>query len=163
MAGYDRLNKFQLQLNGIKILPRVLGSAQTVFIGEVGYQRVNIGDSYTGNRYGRHFIFGTGAHATYGGNPGNTHPEGSKNDGFVTEDSWGYRLRVRGEYPSVFGSSFTMYPTFFRHDVKGYSADFQFLGRQISNSINTRLNLNKRHNFEFGYVYYADSVTRRLS
>ena len=160
VPGYDRLNKFQLQLNGIKILPRVLGSAQTVFIGELGYQRVNIGDSFTGNRYGRHFVFGTAPHATYGGTSlGNTHPEGNKNDGFVTEDSWGYRLRVRGEYPSVFGSSFTMYPTLsVRHDVKGYSADFQFLEDRLAIGLSTRFNLNKRHNFEFGYVYYADSA-----
>ena len=160
VEGYDRLNKFQLQLNGIKILPRILGSAQTVFVGEVGYQRVNIGNSYTGNRYGRHFVFGTAPHLLYGGTAlGNTHPEGSKNDGFVTENSWGYRLRVRGEYPSVFGSSFTMYPTLsLRHDVKGYSADFQFLENRLALGLSARFNLNKRHNFEIGYVYYADEA-----
>ena len=160
VEGYDRLKKFQLQLNGIKILPRILGSAQTVFIGEVGYQNVNVGDSFTGNRYGRHFIFGTGAHLLYGGTAGtNTHPDGVKNDGYVTENSWGYRLRIRGEYPSIFGSSFTMYPTLsLRHDVKGYSADFQFLEDRLALGLSTRFNLNKVHNIDVGYVYYADTA-----
>ena len=59
----------------------------------------------------------------------------------------------------MFGSSFTMYPTLsVRHDVKGYSADFQFLEDRLAIGLSTRFNLNKRHNFEFGYVYYADSA-----
>jgi len=160
VEGYDRLKKFQLQLNGIKILPRILGSAQTVFIGEVGYQNVNVGDSFTGNRYGRHFVFGTGTHLLYGGTPGdNTHPDGVRNDGYVTENSWGYRLRIRGEYPSIFGSSFTMFPTLsLRHDVKGYSADFQFLEDRLALGLSARFNLNKVHNIDLGYVYYADTA-----
>ncbi len=160
VAGFDRINKFQLQLNGIKVLPRILGSAQSVFIGEIGYQRVNIGDSYTGNRYGRHFVFGYGAHALYGGTSlTTTHPEGSKNDGYVTENSWGYRMRIRGEYPGIWGTPFTLYPTLsIKHDVSGFSADSQFLQDRIAVGLNARFNLNKIHNFELGYVYYADSA-----
>jgi hypothetical protein len=160
VAGYDRLNKFQVQLNGIKILPRILGSTQSVFVGEIGYQRVNIGNSYTGNRYGRHFVFGYGEHALYGGTSlTTTHPEGSKNDGYVTENSWGYRMRVRGEYPGIWGSPFTLYPTLsIKHDVSGYSADSQFLEDRLAVGLNARFNLNKIHNFELGYVYYADSA-----
>ena len=160
VEGYDRLKKFQLQLNGIKILPRILGSAQTVFIGEVGYQNVNVGDSFTGNRYGRHFVFGTGTHLLYGGTAGtNTHPDGVRNDGYVTENSGGYRLRLRGESPSIFGSSFTMFPTLsLRHDVKGYSADFQFLEDRLALGLSARFNLNKVHNIDLGYVYYADTA-----
>ena len=78
VPGYDRLNKFQLQLNGIKILPRVLGSAQTVFIGELGYQRVNIGDSFTGNRYGRHFVFRNSATCYIRGNFSRQYASGGK-------------------------------------------------------------------------------------
>ena len=47
---------------------------------------------------------------------------------------------MRGEYPSEFGSSFTMYPTLsVRHDVKGYSADFQFLEDRLAIGLSTRL------------------------
>ncbi|OUV03964.1 MAG: hypothetical protein CBC42_00810 [Betaproteobacteria bacterium TMED82] len=160
VAGYDRINRLQIQINGIKVLPRILGSSQSVFVGEIGYQRVNIGDSFTGNRYGRHFVFGYGQHALYGGTSlTTTHPEGSKNDGYVTENSWGYRLRVRGEYPGVWGSPLTLYPTLsLRHDVSGFSADSQFLQDRIAVGLNARFNLNKVHNFEVGYVYYADSA-----
>ncbi len=160
VPGYDRVNKLQLQLNGIKVLPRMLGSAQTVFVGEVGFQHVNIGNSYTGNRYGRHFIFGYGQHLLYGNTSLTTvHPQGSKNEGYVTENSWGYRLRVRGEYPSFMGTSATFFPTLsIRHDVSGNSVDSQFLQDRISIGLNGRFNINRTHNIELGYVYYADSA-----
>lgn len=159
VPGYDRVHKLQIQLNGIKVLPRMLGSSQTVFVGELGYQKVNIGDSYTGNRYGRHFIFGYGQHLLYGNTSlGNAHPEGAKNEGYVTENSWGYRLRIRGEYPSIFGSSATFFPTLsIRHDVSGTSADSQFLEDRMSIGLNGRFNFDRRHNIEIGYVYHADS------
>ncbi len=160
VPGYDRVHKFQAQINGIKILPRILGSAQTVFVGELGYQRANIGDTYTGNRYGRHFIFGYGQHLLYGNTSLSTvHPQGSKNEGYVTENSWGYRLRIRGEYPSFMGSSATFFPTLsLRHDVSGNSVDSQFLEDRIAVGLSGRFNFDRRHNLELGYVYHADSA-----
>ena len=67
------------------------------------------------------------------GNPAtNTQEDGRSNDGFATQDSWGYRLRLQLEYPQVFGTSATLFPTFsFSHDVSGYSIDSQIVeGRQ---------------------------------
>ena len=71
----------------------------------------------------------------------------------------GLSLEGEGRVSECVWSSFTMYPTLsVRHDVKGYSADFQFLEDRLAIGLSTRFNLNKRHNFEFGYVYYADSA-----
>jgi hypothetical protein len=67
-------------------------------------------------------------------------------------------LRIRGEYPSIFGSSATFFPTLsVRHDVSGNSADSQFLEDRMSIGLNGRFNFNRRHNVELGYVYHADS------
>ena len=65
IAGYKRLQKTQMQVNGIRVLPRMLGSTQSVLVGEVAYQRANVGDRNTGKRFGRSFIFGFAPHASY--------------------------------------------------------------------------------------------------
>ena len=67
----------------------VLGSAQTVFIGELGYQRANIGDSL--RVIGMEGISCSEQPRYIRGNFSQQYASGgNKNDGFVTEDSWGY-------------------------------------------------------------------------
>ena len=181
IAGYKRLQKTQMQVNGIRVLPRMLGSAQSIFVGEVAYQRANVGDRSTGKRFGRSFIFGFAPHASYladardaslgaavqqvaggigTGNPAtNTQEDGRSNDGFATQDSWGYRLRLQLEYPQVFGTSATLFPTFsFSHDVSGYSIDSQIVEGRQTIGLGLRANLNRVHNIELGYVRYADAA-----
>ena len=181
IAGYKRLRKTQMQVNGIRVLPRMLGSTQSIFVGEVAYQRANVGDSNTGKRFGRSFIFGFAPHASYladardaslgaavqqvaggigTGNPAtNTQEDGRSNDGFATQDSWGYRLRLQLEYPQVFGTSATLFPTFsFSHDVSGYSIDSQIVEGRQTVGLGLRANFNRVHNIELGYVRYADGA-----
>ena len=170
-----------MQVNGIRVLPRMLGSTQSIFVGEVAYQRANVGDSNTGKRFGRSFIFCFAPHASYladsqdaslgaavqqvaggigTGNPAaNTQEDGRSNDGFATQDSWGYRLRLQLEYPQVFGTSATLFPTFsFSHDVSGYSIDSQIVEGRQTVGLGLRANFNRVHNIELGYVRYADGA-----
>jgi hypothetical protein len=136
VRGYTRLSKSQFQVNGIRVLPRMLGSAQSVFVGEIAMQQSDVGNSFTDLRYGRAFIFGTANHATFGvpsealycASGANPQQDGCKNDGFVTKNSWGYRMRLGLEYPGFMGTSATFYPTIsFSHDVKGYSVTISSL------------------------------------
>ena len=70
---------------------------------------LNVPDSSTGVRYGRSFVFGIATHPDYGpvaaAVPGgcpilNTpNQPGCENAGFVTDFSWGYRLR--GQWPAL--------------------------------------------------------------
>ena len=165
VSGYDRVKKTQLQVNGIKVLPRMLGAAQSIFVGEVAFQRADLPDSNTGLRYGRAFIFGQAQHATLGGSAtpcaalGNTQVDGCKSDGFATDNSWGYRLRLGMEYPNWAGTSATFYPTIsFSHDVKGYSVDNQFIEDRQTLGLSGRWNINKVHNVEVSYVRYGDQA-----
>ena len=165
VQGYRKIQKSQLQINGIKVLPRMLGSSQSVFVGEVAFQQADVGNTFTGLRYGRAFIFGAAAHEDNTGNlclnvsSVNPNVDGCKNDGFVTKNSWGYRLRLGLEYPGFMGTSATFYPTLsFSHDVKGYSVDNQFIEDRQTLGLSGRWNINKVHNVEVSYVRYGDQA-----
>ena len=165
VQGYRNIQKSQLQINGIKVLPRMLGSSQSVFVGEVAFQQADVGNTFTGLRYGRAFIFGAAAHEDNTANlclnvsAVNSSVDGCKNDGFVTKNSWGYRLRLGLEYPGFMGTSATFYPTLsFSHDVKGYSVDNQFIEDRQTLGLSGRWNINKVHNVEVSYVRYGDQA-----
>ena len=165
VPGFDRISKNQFQVNALKIFPRLMGSAQGVVVGEVAFQRADLPDSFTGRRYGRAFIFGQAQHASLGGSAtpcaalGNPQVDGCKNDGFATDNSWGYRLRLGLEYPNFLNSGATLFPTAsFAHDVKGYSIDNQFIEDRKTLGLSARLNINKVHNVELSMIRYADSA-----
>jgi hypothetical protein len=166
VSGFDRVNKNQLQVNAIKIFPQLLKSAQGTFVGEIAYQSA---DLRSDRRYGRAFIFGTGydpriapigqAAFCAAGISTNTQQDGCKNDGYATENSWGYRLRLGLEYPNFMNSGMTFFPTFsFSHDVDGYSVDNQFIEDRKIYGASFRLNIQRVHNIELSYVRYGDSA-----
>ena len=177
--GFDRVTKNQIQVNGIKIFPGIMSSAQGVFVAEAAFQHADVPDHKRAgaDRYGRAFIFGQAydsslaaagvgseaawcaAYAQSNGASGNPQQDGCKNDGFVTKNSWGYRLRLGLEYPGFMGTSATFYPTLsFSHDVKGYSVDNQFIEDRQTLGLSGRWNINKVHNVEVSYVRYGDQA-----
>ncbi len=117
ISGADNFDISQIQFTVIKTFDQVLGANQMTLIGEAGYTFINSfeeGDDAT--KYGRSDIFGTfGENADGSPNPGNV------DDGFVTEDSWGYRARLEAKYINVFsGTNIT--PTLsWSEDVSGYA------------------------------------------
>lgn len=63
------------------------------------------------------------------------------------------------EYPGFAGTSATLYPQLsLAHDVSGYSVDGQFIEGRQTVGLSARINLNKVHNFEIGWVHYTDSA-----
>jgi Protein of unknown function (DUF1302) len=66
LAGYQRFDKKQFQVNAVKTLSNVLWADNMLIVGEIGAQWNNIPD-YTegGIRYGRGFMFGTGSGPEY--------------------------------------------------------------------------------------------------
>ena len=160
ISGFREVSKSQLQVNGVKIFPRLLGSVQGVFVGEVAFQKANVGDSYNGLRYGRAFIFGSAKHSTTPGSCGtNPQTDGCENDGFATENSWGYRARLGLEYPNFLNTGATLFPTFsFSHDVSGYSVDNQFIEDRKVYGASFRFNIQRVHNVELSYIQYGDSA-----
>ena len=163
IPGYDRLHKTQLDLNAVKVFPDVLGSVQAQLIADVAMQWVNVPDKSTGVRYGRGFIFGAGAAPSYGTTadclPSNPQPDGCKNDGYATSFAWGIRARGQLEYPNLFESGFTFYPSVFvGYDVRGYSIDTQLNEGRVPVGVGLKFSYAKQHVIDINYNSFANSA-----
>jgi hypothetical protein len=165
IQGYDRMEKTQFQVNTIKILPNMLGASQGLLVAEVGMQWNDLPNN--GRRYGRGFIFGSGSDPSYAGlvSGGNTcgtsvnpQADGCKNDGYVTDYAWGYRVKASLEYPGLIGG-YTVTPSvFWGHDVKGYSSDGQFIEDRQALTLGAKFDYNKKYVLEFGYTTFANKA-----
>ena len=97
---------------------QVLGAGRVTVVGEVGYTHVGGLESTSELRYGRDPIYGTpddpAALARYG------------RHGFVTANSWGYRLRGIADYNNVFAGINLKPNLSFSHDVDGYGPNGLF-------------------------------------
>ncbi|MCR2745058.1 DUF1302 domain-containing protein [Limnobacter parvus] len=106
--GFDRFDVTQIQSAFIKTFDRALNSSQVVFIAEVGAVFVNgLPDVAPGQRYGRNPVFGTVR----------------GNEGYVTDFSWGYRLRSQATYRDAFLGVDLIPSIAWSHDVDGWSPE----------------------------------------
>lgn len=119
IQGYRRKPVSQAQVTAVHMFNQVLGASQATVVGEVGFTHVDNLESAL--RYGRDPIFGlseTTPNSVCTATPSNHH---CNKNGFVTADSWGYRIRGVLEYPNVF-SGINLKPNIaWQHDVEGYS------------------------------------------
>jgi hypothetical protein len=190
LAGYERFDKQQFQVNAVKTISNVLGAENLLVVGEIGAQWNDVPD-YTkgGLRFGRGFMYGTGSgpeyapggfasgqpllpslsqgnfcEPTYVGAPVplangfyNPHPIGCKNDGFVTDMAWGYRLRVSADYLNVFNSGVTVTPSvFWSQDVEGVSMDPAFIEDREVLGLGLKFTYDKRYVLDLALVDYSD-------
>ena len=87
----------------------------------------------------------------------NPSPNGCRNDGYVTDLAWGYRLRASMDYNNVFNSGVTVTPSvFWSHDVEGVSMDPTFIEDRKVLGVGVKFNLDKRYVLDLNYVDYAD-------
>lgn len=155
ISGADRFDVTQVQSTFIKTFDRMLGSNTIVFVGEVGMNFISglpeAGTAPNSLRYGRSPVFGLGSAALGGTNIG---------DGFVTDFSWGYRMRVRGVYRNVLGNTDLIPSVSWSHDVEGYSPEpgqaFQENRRSLGLGMGFELDANTR--IDVNYVNFADSA-----
>jgi hypothetical protein len=186
LNGWDRFDKTQFQFNTIKTFNRVLWADSFAFVGEVGFQWNNVPDyKKTGSiRYGRNSVYGfadgpwmaqqlppipglSTCDASLLTNPAlaplkglyNSSPKGCKNNGFVTDFAWGYRLRVNADYYNVFGSGITVTPSlYWADDVQGVSMDPTFNeGRHVLGA-GLKFNYNKKYTVDLNYQTYANNT-----
>jgi hypothetical protein len=89
----------------------------------------------------------------------NPHPEGCRNDGYITDFSWGYRVRLSMDYNNVFDSGVTITPSvFWADDVEGVSIDPAFNEGRQTLGLGLKFNLNKRYVLDTNYVSYANDT-----
>lgn len=120
VAGYDKFDVSQIQTSLIRQFDQVLGANRVTLVGEVGAVFVHglpkASTDIGAARYGRSPVFGTAY-------TGLNAVDGSTNAGFVTDFSWGYRLRLTGEYRGVI-EGIGLLPTIaWSDDVKGWSPE----------------------------------------
>jgi len=186
LKGYEQFDKTQFQVNTVKTVSNFLGADNMVFIGEIGAQWSDVPDykDFDSVRFGRGFMYGLGSHPVFAKQPasapslGNLCPTflagapsvpstgtslynpstlGCKNDGFVTDFAWGYRLRVSADYLNVFNTGVTVTPSvFWSHDVDGISMDPTFIEDRQTLGLGLKFTYNKRYTLEANYVDYAD-------
>jgi hypothetical protein len=87
----------------------------------------------------------------------NPHPIGCKNDGYITDLAWGYRLRVSMDYNNVFNSGVTWTPSvFWSHDVEGISMDPAFIEDRQVLGLGMKFTYNKQYVLDLNWVDYAN-------
>lgn len=153
-AGYDLLPVTQAQVTFIRFFDQVMGASRLSFAAEIGANWVGSLPDQSVQRYGRSPTFGMGefepvplsalgppvppipgevitcteGNAILGiaGSDINLNPSNCTNEGYVTDSSWGYRIRSSLTYNDVF-AGVNLTPSFaWSHDVDGYSPNSNF-------------------------------------
>ncbi len=142
-SGFDRLPLTQVQVTLLRFFDQVLGADRLTVIGEVGADFVGDLPEQSVQRYGRSPTFGMGyfepiplpspplppgefitceaGNALAGVAPPNTNASNCSTDGYVTDSSWGYRLRAALTYNDAFAGINLTPSLAWSHDVDGYA------------------------------------------
>lgn len=107
--GYSMFDITQVQTTFIKFVDQVMGASRMTLIGELGWTHVHdLDESATAIKYGRNGIFGYA--------PGD-------NDGFVTQNSYGYVVRANLSYPNAISGVNLKPEISFKQGIKGYGPE----------------------------------------
>jgi len=143
ITGWRRVKQTQFQMTATKSFPAVFGADQGVMVGEVGYTKYNgltNGLKFSGPATG----LPATAEGAVAGQAGSVQP-----GGYVTENSWGYRLVGRLEYANaLFGGNLAPRLAF-SHDVSGVSQTFNQGVKSLS--FGSNLEFQRRLSFDFSY------------
>ncbi|MEO0421174.1 MAG: DUF1302 domain-containing protein [Pseudomonadota bacterium] len=160
-AGFERFDMLQLQATVVKFFERVMGADRLSVVAEVGFASVQDVPDQSELRFGRSATFGIGDFGDLELAPGlsvncegnealglvpNPSPENCTRDGFLTDTSWGYRLRLEWQYLNAF-KGINLRPSIaWSHDVDGYYPEpapifvegRQVLGLRLAGDYNNR-------------------------
>jgi hypothetical protein len=148
-SGYDLLPVTQAQVTFIRFFDQVLGASRLSFAAEIGANWVGSLPEQSVQRYGRNPTYGMGffepiplpspplppgqfitcaeGNAFLPDVPiPNSNASNCTTEGYVTDSSWGYRIRAGLAYNDVF-AGINLTPTLaWLHDVDGYSPNSNF-------------------------------------
>ena len=147
-SGYDLLPVTQAQITFIRFFDQVLGASRLSFAAEIGANWVDDLPEQSVQRYGRSPTFGMGyfepiplpspplppgqfitcedGNALAGVDAPNINAGNCTSDGYVTDSSWGYRVRASLTYNDVFAGVNLTPSLAWSHDVDGYSPNSNF-------------------------------------
>jgi hypothetical protein len=128
--AWERHEAVQLQLGAIGQVPKVLGAVGLSYGGEIVYKGVPDLPDPSRVRFGRAEVFGQGP--VDGVCPPPAAPLSCSEDGFVSKNALGYRLRVGLRYAKVIGDVDLIPSLLFGQDLSGWSGDSLLLeGRKL--------------------------------
>ncbi|MGH8750381.1 MAG: DUF1302 family protein, partial [Burkholderiales bacterium] len=140
LSGFRSVNMHQIQATATKAFGPTFKASQFVVVGEAGYTYLKLPDGINFNGPGTS-LPSVGSFNAAGGS--------FQRDGFVTRDSWGYRLVARLDYNNAIGAA-TLSPRLaFAHDVRGVSPTFN----QGTKTFTAGLNYNLRESFQVDLSY----------
>jgi hypothetical protein len=182
-SGYDLLPVTQAQVTFIRFFDQVLGASRLSLAAEVGANWVGSLPDQSVQRYGRSPIFGMGAFtpiplAALGiPLPGDLTCEGffppppldqvidpiipnsnvrnCTNDGYVTDSSWGYRIRGGLTYNDVFAGVNLTPSIAWSHDVSGYSPNSNFTEDAKALSVALQAEYLNRYTASMSYTTFS--------
>lgn len=139
MRAWQRHESWQLQLAAATEVPRVLGSAALSLGAELIYKRIPDLPDPAIERFGRSEVFGQGP--VDGVCPPPAAPVACSFDGYVSQESYGYRVRASLRYPDAIGRVELVPALYFAHDLRGWAGDWLLNeGRRVANvSLQARL------------------------
>lgn len=151
IQGYNKFDITQLQSTFVKTYSNVLGASRLALIGELGWTHIHdFDESANSLKYGRAGVFGYTS---------------GDNDGFVTQDSFGYVVRASLSYPSAFAGVNLTPQVSFKHGVKGYGPQpgAAFNEDQKSISLSLTADYLERYSAELTYTNFFGGDYNELS
>ena len=141
ITGYRRVKMHQIQLTGTKAVPQVLGAEQMIVVGEIGYTHLDLPSNLK--------FAAAGCHLPQPGSSVATSQGAMSSDCFLTENSWGYRLLARFEYPNAVAGVNLSPRIAFSHDVSGKGPTFN----EGAKAVTLGLGMNYRQNWQADIAY----------
>lgn len=143
ISGYERVKMQQLQVTGTKAFGPTFGAEQLVVVGEVGYTRLNLP---SGAKFNSPGVFlpapGSDTSTSFGA---------TQTKGFMTKDSWGYRVVGRMDFPNAIGAATVSPRIAFSHDVDGTGPTFN----EDAKALTFGVGFNYRQNWQADISYTA--------
>jgi len=157
LQGYARVKMSQFQMTATKTAPQVLGADQGVLVGEIGYTHYsglpnahNLPFTQKFNASGVFLPALALAAASSGANAVQT-------DGYVTTNSWGYRLVGRLDYSNLMFGANVSPRLAFSQDVSGVSQTFNEGTK--SYALGANLEWQKKWTLDLSYTSYFGGRT----
>ena len=143
--GWDRFDVTQVQTSFLYFWEQGLGAERVQFVGEVAYIDVADLPDISVMPYGRNPAFGSPA----------TILGGPSDEGFVTDDSWGYRFRASASYPNAFAGVELTPSLAWSHDVDGTSPTPTFVDGRKAFSLALGANYLTKYRASVAYTWFT--------
>jgi len=151
IIGYRRVKMHQIQFTGTKAFGPTFGAEQFALVGEVGYTRLELPSDLK--------FAAPGCHLPQPGSSATSAFNSTSSDCFATENSWGYRLVGRLDYPNAMGAATVSPRLAFSHDVEGRSPTFN----EGAKALTLGVGLNYKQKWQADIAYTAFFGGKRLS